>query len=121
MRVLCDVHIPYRLVAFLRQRDVDATHVNKILDKWYTTDAAITDYVEETDSILISKDGDFRDSHFLTGKPARLVRITLGNLSNDDLIELFDQCWKTLQTELANRPCYVELGTEGLKIYRQDR
>jgi predicted nuclease of predicted toxin-antitoxin system len=33
MRVLCDVHIPYRLVNFLRERGVDATHVNRILDK----------------------------------------------------------------------------------------
>jgi len=78
MRVLCDVHIPYRLVTFLRQRSVDATHVNRILDKWHTTDAAIANYVDETDSVLITKDSDFRDSHFLTGKPAQLVRITPG-------------------------------------------
>ncbi len=26
MRVLCDVHIPYRLVNFLRERGVGATH-----------------------------------------------------------------------------------------------
>jgi len=35
MRVLCDVHIPYRLVNFLRERGVDVTHVNRILNKWY--------------------------------------------------------------------------------------
>jgi predicted nuclease of predicted toxin-antitoxin system len=118
MRVLCDVHIPYRLVTFLRQRDVDATHVNRILNKWHTTDAAITAYADDSDSVLITKDGDFRDSHFLTGKPARLLRITLGNLSNDALIALFDQYWGPLQVELANRPSYVELGTEGLRVYR---
>lgn len=119
MRVLCDVHIPYRLVAFLRQRGVDATHVNRILDKWYTTDEAIADYVDETDSVLITKDGDFRDSHFLAGKPARLVRITLGNVSNDMLVGLFDRYWTALQAELVNHPCYVELGKGGLAVYRK--
>lgn len=29
MRVLCDVHIPYRLVSWLRERGVDATHMNR--------------------------------------------------------------------------------------------
>ncbi len=119
MRVLCDVHIPYRLVTFLRQRGEDATHVNRILDKWYTTDAAISDYADDTDSVLISKDGDFRDSHFLAGKPARLLRLTLGNISNDRLVELFDRHWETLHAELATRPCYVELGPEGLKVFRR--
>jgi predicted nuclease of predicted toxin-antitoxin system len=32
MQVLCDVHMPYRLVNQLRERGVDATHVNRILD-----------------------------------------------------------------------------------------
>ena len=46
MRVLCDVHIPYRLVSFLRERGIDATHVNRILDKWYTKDSDIAHYVD---------------------------------------------------------------------------
>ncbi len=41
MRVLCDVHIPYRLVSRLRAIGVDATHVNRILDGLQITDAAI--------------------------------------------------------------------------------
>jgi predicted nuclease of predicted toxin-antitoxin system len=119
MRVLCDVHIPYRLVSFLRERGIDATHVNRILDKWYTKDSDIAHYVDETDSVLITKDGDFRDSHFLQGSPARIVRITLGNISNNTLIALFDQHWDTLQERLVTRPCYIELAKEGLRTYQE--
>ena len=54
MRVVCDVHIPYRLVNFLRERGVDAIHVNRILDKWYTSDSDITRYVDEAGAFLIS-------------------------------------------------------------------
>ncbi|AGA90757.1 hypothetical protein Thimo_1992 [Thioflavicoccus mobilis 8321] len=44
MRVLCDVHIPYRLVNRLRDLGVDATHVNRILDGSRTKDSAIAAY-----------------------------------------------------------------------------
>lgn len=82
MRVLCDVHIPYRLVRHLRTMGVDATHVNRILDGCHSKDADIARYADETASVLVTKDGDFRDSHLLRGEPARLLRVTLGNLSN---------------------------------------
>jgi predicted nuclease of predicted toxin-antitoxin system len=48
MRVLCDVHVAYRLVSRLRDIGVDATHVNRILDGSETTDTAIAAYVDET-------------------------------------------------------------------------
>jgi|PlaIllAssembly_1097288.scaffolds.fasta_scaffold2863849_1 predicted nuclease of predicted toxin-antitoxin system len=41
MKVLCDVHLSYRLVNRLRQRGVDAVHVNRILDGYATKDAAV--------------------------------------------------------------------------------
>lgn len=72
MRVLCDVHIAYRVVNRLRELGVDATHVNRILDGSHTTDSAITAFVDAHHMLLITKDGDFRDSHFLTGTPARI-------------------------------------------------
>ena len=61
MRVLCDVHIPYRLVNRLREFGVDATHVNRILAGSETTDSAISAFVDKNNMLLITKDGDFRD------------------------------------------------------------
>jgi predicted nuclease of predicted toxin-antitoxin system len=121
MRVLCDVHIPYRLVNFLRERGVDATHVNRILDRWYTKDAEIVRYVDATGSLLITKDADFRDSHFITGNPARVVRVTLGNLSNDQLIALFDHHWAALCPFFEETRCYVEIGAGGLRVFNLHR
>lgn len=114
MRVLCDVHIPYRLVSRLRASGVDATHVNRILDGSETTDAAIASFVDTHQMLLITKDGDFRDSHFLSRTPARLLRLTLGNLSNTQLIELVEAHWPEI-AELASRDaCYLELSQAGL-------
>ncbi|WP_058558365.1 DUF5615 family PIN-like protein [Thiohalocapsa sp. ML1] len=114
MRVLCDVHVPYGLVSRLRQTGIDATHVNRLLNGSETTDSAIAAYVDANDMLLITKDGDFRDSHFLRGTPARLLRITLGNLSNAELTALFEAHWGTI-TQLAEQSCcYMELSRAGI-------
>jgi len=117
MKVLCDVHLPYRLVNQLRTRGVDATHVNRILDGSETKDAAVAAFADANGMVLITKDSDFRDSHFLSGTPARLIRVTLGNLSNTDLLALFDEHWEALAQALAGSPRYVELGSAGIMVF----
>ncbi|MCF7997375.1 MAG: DUF5615 family PIN-like protein [Chromatiaceae bacterium] len=51
MRILCDVHIPYRLVSWLRERGVDATHMNRVLDGSETPDSAIATFVDANDRV----------------------------------------------------------------------
>ena len=41
MRVLCDVHIPFRLVNRLREMGVDTTHVNRMLECRFSSCAAV--------------------------------------------------------------------------------
>ena len=117
MKVLCDVHMPYRLVNQLRERGMDATHVNRILDGSETKDAAVAAFADAHGMVLITKDSDFRDSHFLSGTAARLIRVTLGNLSNTDLLALFDEHWEALAQALAGSPRYVELGSAGIMVF----
>ncbi len=114
MRVLCDVHIPYRLVNRLRELGVDATHVNRILDGAASKDAAIAEFVDTHDMLLITKDSDFRDSHLLTGTPARVLRVTLGNLTNSELVSLVEAHWTAIAQVCAGESCYMELSREGL-------
>jgi predicted nuclease of predicted toxin-antitoxin system len=121
MKVLCDVHMPYRLVNQLRKRGVDATHVNRILDGSETKDSAVAAFADANGMVLISKDSDFRDSHFVNGTPARLLRVTLGNLSNTALLALFEEHWDALVWALAESPRYVELDSEGVIVFETTR
>ncbi len=109
--------MPYRLVNYLRERGIDATHVNRILDGSASKDAAVAAFADASGMVLITKDSDFRDSHFLTGIPGRLVRVTLGNLSNAALLTLFDAHWSALSQLLAHSPCYIELSSEGVVTF----
>ena len=114
MRVLCDVHIPYRLVKRLRELGVDATHVNRVLDGSKTKDSAISAFVDANRMLLITKDGDFRDSHFVNGTPACILRLTLGNLSNNELIALMEAHWSAVAESCGRETCYLELSSEGI-------
>ncbi len=116
MRVLCDVHIPYRLVKRLREIGVNATHVNRVLDGSETKDSAISAFVDTNDMLLITKDGDFRDTHFLNGTPARVLRLTLGNLSNTELVALVEASWSTVVAAYGGDSCYIELSREGIVL-----
>ena len=114
MRVLCDVHVAYRLVSRLRDIGVDATHVNRIMDGSETADTAIAAYVDENEMLLITKDGDFRDSHLLRGTPKLLLRLVLGNISNDELVTLIESFWPEIVKASQADRCYLELSRNGL-------
>lgn len=64
--------------------------------------------------LLIVRDGDFRDSHYPLGKPARALRLTLGNLSNTELVALVEKRWDAVAESPTRGACYLELSREGL-------
>lgn len=47
MKVICDVHIPLRLVTYFNKQGVHAEHVNNLPDKYYTTDKVIAEYADK--------------------------------------------------------------------------
>jgi predicted nuclease of predicted toxin-antitoxin system len=84
--------------------------VNRILDGSETKDSAIAVFADTNAMVLITENSGFRDSHFVTGTPACLLHVTLGNLSNTALLALFDEHWEALAQVLAISPRYLELG-----------
>ena len=66
---------------------------------------------------MITKDRDFVDSHLLSGKPARLLWITTGNISNSRLLQLIDSNLPTLLHEFASAN-FIELTATNVLIHR---
>jgi predicted nuclease of predicted toxin-antitoxin system len=91
MNFLCDIHIAKKLSKRLQELGHTSIHVNEILDKWFTEDPKISEYCNQNDIILISKDQDFRDSHLIIKKPKKLIKVNLGNISNKDLIQAIEE------------------------------
>lgn len=91
MKFLCDVHISYKIVHYLNSCGYDTIHINSVLDKWYTKDRDISEYADNHDYIIITKDADFRDSHYIKKSPKKLIKVNLGNISNTELIHILSE------------------------------
>ncbi len=117
MNFLCDVHISYKLVNYLNRKGHNAIHVNQILDKWLTADDAIGAYADANELVVISKDSDFRDSHFVLKTPRKVIRICLGNVSNQRLIALFEEHLDKLENELKAEAVYIEIHDPMVSVF----
>lgn len=115
MKFLCDVHIPKKLSKYLEAVGFDSEHVNHILDGCFTADAAISNYVDANGLILITKDRDFKNSHLLMNSPRKLIKVNLGNISNERLIELFDTNIRSIEkVEREFGSFLIEMNQDGL-------
>ena len=91
MKFLCDVHISYKLVNYLRDKDCAAHHINHLFDDPLTKDTAICRYADENDLIVITKDADFKESHILKNTPRKLIKLNTGNSSTQQILFLFEK------------------------------
>lgn len=88
MKVLCEVHISFKVCKFLNENGFYAIHINDILDKSETKDSENCNYANANDFIVITKDIDFKNSFLLNQTPQKLIKINLGNISNLELIKI---------------------------------
>lgn len=110
MNFICDVHISLKLVKYLIAQGHTAIHVNELPKKWNTTDQEICSFADRQQLIVITKDEDFRNSFFLKKSPRKLVRVVLGNVSNEKLIEIFAINLAMISRLDNERLFYIELG-----------
>lgn len=110
MNFLCDVHIPIKLAKFLQSKGYSAKHVNQLPAKWHTDDSEICEAADQNEYIVITKDEDFRASFLLKRTPRKLIRISLGNISNNALIELLSNHLELIEDINKNECFFLELG-----------
>lgn len=85
MKFLVDAQLPRRTTTWLTAAGCDATHTLDLPDGNGTSDVEINDIADREQRVVVTKDADFVDSHLLKGRPARLLPISTGNISNRDL------------------------------------
>ncbi len=113
MNFLLDVHLPISLSKFLdKQKDCTAIHVNQILQKWHTIDPEICRYADENSLVVITKDQDFKNSHFINKTPKKVIRVVLGNISNTELIILFAKYLPFILPLSKQSELYIEISNE---------
>ena len=117
MKFLCDVHISIKLTKHINNQGFECTHINTILDKWFTTDSTIAKFSDLNDFILITKDFDFKNSFLVQKSPKKLIKINLGNISNTQLIKVFDHFISEIETINKTHNQYmIEIDSHCIKV-----
>jgi predicted nuclease of predicted toxin-antitoxin system len=91
MKFIIDAQLPKLLAQWLRDRGYDAIHTLELPDKNRTGDDMINQISLQEQRIVISKDSDFYHRYFRQLEPHKLIYLTTGNISNADLLTLFDK------------------------------
>lgn len=112
MRVLCDVHIAFKIKRFFESKGIEAFHVNHLPNSWYTIDRDIANFADINLLVVVTKDVDFHASHLLKNTPKQLLRLALGNLSTRETIFLLEAYLPTLKEAFTNPICFVEIGRD---------
>jgi predicted nuclease of predicted toxin-antitoxin system len=117
MKILCDVHISLKITKFFISKGINSLHVNNILDKWFTSDIDISKYADNHGYIVITKDSDFKNTHFIKKSPKKLIKVNLGNISTNRLIDIFENHYLLLIEKFDNNEfCYFEINNDFLVI-----
>ena len=110
MKYLIDAQLPKRLSYTFKDNGYDAIHTLDPPDKNRTKDRNINSISSNEKRIVISKDSDFVDSILISDEPYKLLHVTTGNISNNELIRLFvaniksiDQAFKSNRLITAKR------------------
>ena len=114
MKFICDVHISFKLVKHLNSLGFQTFHVNELVKKWYTTDNEISSYADTHDLILITKDSDFKNSFLVRQTPRKLLKVNLGNISNEMLIQIITENLDAIRTINESERFLIEIDRDSI-------
>jgi len=115
VKFLIDAQLPRRAVHWLVAAGSDAIHTLDLPDGNRTTDAQIIEVADRDERVVVTKDSDFVDSHTLFGRPAKLLLVSTGNLSNAELEALMAAHVTSIVREFQTSS-FLELGRSGLVV-----
>ncbi len=108
MRFLLDAQLPKKLADFLCWKGYDAIHTLDLVHKNKTTDSEINEISLREKRVVISKDLDFVESLLISNKPYKLIYVSVGNISNKELLEIFSKNIEKI-VELSSQARFIEI------------
>ena len=90
MNFLVDAQLPKRLAIWLSNNGHPSIHTLDLPQGNKTPDNILSQIADTDRRILITKDADFVESHLLQQTPQNLLLLSTGNMSNNELIQVFE-------------------------------
>lgn len=116
MRFLVDAQLPFRLAQYLQQMGVEAVHTTALPLANRTPDSELKRLSVEGSCVVVTKDSDFVDNLLLHDNVYKLLLVSTGNISNNELIALFQERWQVI-SEALGEARFVELTVSGLVVH----
>lgn len=115
MKLLVDAQLPRRLAGWLAAAGHDAVHTLDLSDGNRTSDEQLNDVADRDGRVVVTKDADFVETHLLHGRPAKLLLISTGNITNQNLEALIVPLIPDLVREFGAH-VFLELGPAGFIV-----
>jgi len=115
MKFLVDAQLPRRMVDWLRNAGCDAVHTLDLSDGNRTTGAQVIEVADREPQVVVTKDADFVNTQVLHGRPAKLLLVSTGNISNRELESLVVPLIPDLVREFQTN-VFIELGRAGIVV-----
>jgi predicted nuclease of predicted toxin-antitoxin system len=103
------------MTAWLAAAGCNAIHTLDLPNANRTTDEQINDVADREQRVVVTKDAEFVDAHILRGRPAKLLLISTGNISNRDLEALVVPLIPDIVREFGSH-CFLELSQAGIIV-----
>ena len=117
MKFIVDTQLPPKLSTFLNGIGHNSWHTTDYPNGHLLKDKEIRQIAIDEDRIIISKDNDFFDHFLLKGSPPKVLLVALGNISNNDLIQLFETHISTIENGFNNQSSLVNLDKNNLSYF----
>ncbi len=115
MKFLIDAQLPRRMAGWLGSAGCDAVHTLDLSDGNRTPDEQVIECAGREQRAVVTKDADFVNSHLLHARPAKLLLVSTGNISNRALEQLVEPLIQDLVREFQTHS-FLELGREGIIV-----
>ncbi|MEK7264379.1 MAG: DUF5615 family PIN-like protein [Bacteroidota bacterium] len=116
MKFIVDAQLPQSLAQFLRKRGHDAIHTIELPKKNKTSDKEVIEISFKEERIVVSKDNDFLETFIITNLPKKLLIVSTGNISNEELLSHFEESLEQLNSLFSDNHV-VEIDKERITVH----
>lgn len=116
MKFIVDTQLPHKLATYLRKEGYDCIHTTHFKDGHLLGDEEIIKIAIDSDRSVISKDADFLDNYHLKGAPPKVLYLTFGNISNNNLLSYFADHLESIIEHFGKGSEFIEFNQRGLFV-----
>ena len=116
-KFIIDTQLPPRLAMFFKEQGFDAIHTTHFPDGHLLSDTEIRRIASQESRIVVTKDADFFDYYMVKGSPPAILMLSIGNVSNNELLALVQHNLTAIIEAFLNGSSLAVLSKTHLAVY----